>query len=148
MTSLPRSIALIFAVAVVVNYPWELAQATLYTWPGESLNPWWHCFVASLGDGFILLAIHAAGWLALHDRGWFMRPGLNGYSLMLASGAAMAIAIELVAVHVLHRWDYAPQMPLVQGLEIGIVPITQMLVLPPLIFRLAASFPRRRIAPP
>jgi hypothetical protein len=36
------------------------------------------------------------------------------------------------------RWMYTAQMPLVPGLDVGIVPIVQMLVLPPLLFRLVA----------
>jgi hypothetical protein len=33
---------------------------------------------------------------------------------------------------------YTAQMPLVPGLAIGVVPVAQMLVLPPLLFRLVA----------
>ena len=33
---------------------------------------------------------------------------------------------------------YTSQMPLVPGLDVGLVPVVQMLVLPPLIFRIVA----------
>jgi hypothetical protein len=32
-------------------------------------NIWWHCFVASLGGGIILLIIFASGWAFLGHRG-------------------------------------------------------------------------------
>lgn len=53
-----RSLA-IFVIAVAVNYVWELAQAPLYG-PMEGAI-WWHCFVASIGDGVIVLLIFAIG---------------------------------------------------------------------------------------
>ena len=41
----------IFSVAVLVNYPWELAQARLYVGTdGADIAPWL-CIVASLVDG-------------------------------------------------------------------------------------------------
>lgn len=144
MISIWRSSAVIFFIAVAVNYAWELLQAPLYEWPGKSRNALWHCFVASLGDGLLVLAIYGAGWLAFSRLDWIRKPGIGGYLLMLAAGLFIAIGVEWIAVHVIHRWTYAGQMPRVPGLDIGIVPIAQMLVLPPLIFRVASRFLRGR----
>ena len=58
--------------------------------------------------------------------------------LMLMSGFTLAMLIEWGAVHVLGRWSYAANMPLLPGLGIGVVPILQMLVLPPVIFKVTA----------
>ena len=134
-----RTLTVVFLVAVAVNYPWELAQALLYAWPGDTRNPWWHCFVASLGDGVLVLLIFGVGWLVLRRHDWFARPGTRGYALLFTMGLVLAVAVEWVAVHVLQRWTYLPAMPRLPILDIGIVPILQMLVLPPLIFRVAAS---------
>jgi len=46
--------------------------------------------------------------------------------------------VEWVGVHVLGRWQYTETMPVVPGLGVGVIPIAQMLLLPPLIFRIAA----------
>jgi hypothetical protein len=64
-------------VATVFNYAWELAQAPLYEGMEHLRTVWWHCFVASLGDGLLVLLIFAAGWTALHRRDWFVRPGVR-----------------------------------------------------------------------
>jgi hypothetical protein len=48
--------------------------------------------------------------------------------------------VEWYAVKVLHRWEYSLSMPVIPGLEIGFVPVLQMLVLPPLTFFLAARW--------
>jgi hypothetical protein len=131
---LARTIALLFLTAVAVNFPWELAQAPLYEWAGKSSNAMRHCFVASLGDGLLVLVIFGAGWVALRRRDWFLNPGARGYLVMLITGLLIAVGIELIAVHASKRWMYTELMPRIPGLEIGMVPVIQMLILPPLIF--------------
>lgn len=86
----------------------------------------------------MVLLIFAAGWLALGRFDWFLNPGMHGYLVMSLAGLALAAGIEWVAVHVLNRWTYTPSMPRIPGAEIGIVPLIQMLILPPLIFWIAA----------
>lgn len=139
-----RAIALIFLIAVAVNFMWELAQAPLYEWPGDSRNVWWHCFVASLGDGALVLLILGVGWLALGRPDWFLKPGPPGYLVMWLTGLALAVGIELIAVHTLKRWKYSELMPRIPELEIGMVPVIQMLILPPLIFWIASRYQEGR----
>ena len=55
----------------------------------------------------------------------------------------LGVTVEWVAVHVLQRWAYAARMPRVPWLDVGLIPVAQMLVLPPLIFRLVAGWYRR-----
>lgn len=137
---LVRTLAVVFMLSVAVNFAWEFAQAPLYEWPGDSQNVWWHCFVAALGDGLLMLLIFGAGWLALGRSDWFLNPGARGYLVMLLTGLAIAVGLELIAVHTLKRWTYAELMPRIPGLEVGIVPVIQMLILPPVIFWIAARF--------
>ncbi len=135
-----RTLAAIFIVAVAVNYPWELAQAALYAGTADFIRMLWHCFAPSLGDGLLVLIIFALGWAVLRRRDWFTQPGVRGYALMLIAGLAIAISVELVAVHALGRWAYTARMPIVLGLGVGVAPVAQMLVLPPIIFRVVASW--------
>jgi hypothetical protein len=129
----------VFIVAALLNYLWELAQASLYVgMEDHNAGLFWHCFIASLGDGIMVLVIVAAGWIALRRSDWFFRPGLRGYLVIITAGLVLAVLVEWVAVHVLNRWEYTPNMPKLPGLDIGLVPIAQMLILPPLIFRIAA----------
>lgn len=129
----------VFIVAVLLNYVWELAQAPLYV-DLESYNAavLWHCFVASLGDGVMVLVIVAAGRLVLRHQNWFEHPGVPGYLVMITAGLVLAVAVEWVAINILGRWAYTEGMPIAPGVGIGIVPIAQMLILPPLVFRIAA----------
>jgi hypothetical protein len=143
---MPKGILIpVFVVAVLLNYLWELAQAPLYVGL-ESYNSavLWHCFLASLGDGIIVMIIFTVGWITFHRWDWFHSPGVTGYLVMLAAGLILAVSVEWVAVHRLERWAYAENMPTVPGLGIGLVPIAQMLILPPLVFRTVAFFGSRK----
>lgn len=137
-----RTLAVVFVIAVAVNYPWELLQRPLFTPFSDIGSAWLHCFIASLGDGLIVLLLFGLGWLVLGRRDWFVRPGVRGYALLLASGAALAVLIEWVAVDVLQRWAYADAMPRLPALDVGLVPVLQMMLLPPVVFRVAAALRR------
>ena len=131
----------VFVVGVSLNYLWELAQAPLYAGlVAYTAAVFWHCFTASLGDGIMVLLIFLVGRILLHEWSWFERPGIPGYSIMFGTGLSLAVVVELVAVYLLERWQYTGAMPTLPGLRIGLVPIAQMLLLPPLIFRIVAVF--------
>ena len=124
-------------VSVAVNYLWELAQAPLYVGL-ESYNTTvlWHCFVASLGDGLMVLLIYMAGWMTLRRWDWIKEPGVAGYLVMLTAGLVLAVFVEWFGARILGRWQYTEKMPIVPGIGVGLVPVAQMFFLPPLIFRI------------
>jgi hypothetical protein len=138
-----RMLITIFIVAVLLNYLWELAQAPLYVGLDRyNAAVLWHCFVASVGDGIMLLVITAVGRVTLHRWNWFERPRVFEYLVMLTAGLILAVLVELVAVHLLGRWNYTDRMPTVLG--IGLVPVAEMLLLPPLIFRIVVGLGTER----
>ena len=130
--------AVVLAVAVGLNYPWEMLQTPLYRVEDGGLPSWIHCLRASVGDGLVVLAALVLGALVFRRLDWFRRPGRGGYIWMLTSSLCIAVALEWASVHVLHRWSYSPAMPFLPVLKIGLVPIAQMAVLPPAIFAIAA----------
>ena len=130
----------VFAIAAAVNYAWELAQRPFYAGMGDLSAALIHCLRAALGDGVLVLVIYGAGVLAFRRRDWFCRPGWRGYAFMFTAGLAIAVAVEWVALHLAQRWSYSERMPLIAG--IGIVPLLQMVVLPPLVFFLVAKWVR------
>jgi len=135
-------LARVFAVAVAVNYPWELAQAPLYAPPMGWGARLWHCGLASVGDGAMVLLIVVAGRLLLRRGDWFVRPGTRDRLVMLALGLALSVGVEWVALRGLGWWAYAPGMPLVPVLGVGVAPLLQMLALPPLIAHFATCASR------
>ena len=146
MNGLParKTIAVVFMVAVALNFPWEMLQARLYEMKTGRPAAWLQCFQASLGDALLVTVILVLGAWILGTIDWFRRPGWRGYTWILVSGAILAVALEWTSVHVLKRWSYKPAMPLLPGLEIGLVPIAQMVILPPAIFAVAARLVPRQ----
>ena len=145
MPSTVGTLVLTFSVAIVLNYLWELGQAPLHVGL-ERYDPavFWHCFVASVGDGVMVVLIIAVGRISFHRWDWFQRPGLTGYLIMLTTGLVLAVLVEWTGVHILDRWEYTENMPAVPWVRIGLVPIAQMIVLPPAIFRIAALCDSKR----
>lgn len=130
---LTRRLLLIFVLAVAFNYAWELAQTPLYAgveFPGAI----WHCFVASLGDGVLVLFIFAGVASVVRAADWYLQPTAIAYAAMLVAGLAVAFAVEFWGLHIAKRWQYSQLMPLIPGTAVGVSPILQMLLLPPAIF--------------
>ena len=128
----------ILFLGIALNYPWELLQAGFYRGMDPGRTPWWHCLLATVGDASLLVAIYAVGALVLQRRDWFAHPGTGAYALLFVLGFIVAVGVEWVALAT-GRWEYAPSMPILPGLEVGVVPVLQMLFLPPLVFRFALS---------
>lgn len=141
-----RRLGIVFMIAVPVNYLWELAQSPLYLPASRLGDMLWHCFVASLGDGVIIGLIYAACAILFRDRDWYGRMSVARWGALLTVNLAVGILVEWVGLR-LHRWSYADTMLLVPGVGVGLVPVLQMLLLPPLvfwIFRVRASRRPRR----
>lgn len=120
-------------IAVPVNYLWELGQSPLYLPPSRLGDMLWHCFVASLEDGVIIGLIYGACALLFRERAWYSRMSRFRWTVLLTADLATGTLVEWGGLR-LHRWSYADTMPLVPSVGLGIVPILQMLVLPPLVF--------------
>src|SRR6266542_2949642 len=127
----------VFVPALALNFGWELLQCSLYVMPPDTGSIWWHCFRAGVGDAVLVLLIWAAGWLIFHGAFWFENSGAGGYALMVLGGLCVGGAMEWISVHLLKRWTYGPEMPVVLGLQVGLLPLLQLAVLSPLVFRLA-----------
>lgn len=138
-----KQVLLIFIVAVVLNYLWEVAQAPLYVGLEDWSSVWWHCFVAALGDGLLVGLIFLIGWITFRRFDWYVHPNSRTFAVMFVTGLIISIGIEWVAVHMLGRWAYTVDMPILPGLDVGVVPVLQMLLLPPVIFQIAARWTGR-----
>lgn len=136
----------LFTVSVPFNYLWEMAQSVLFVgmdW--TRAFTWLHCFMASLGDGVLVWIIFVVGWFTFKRTDWFVYPHGRHYSVMLIVGLCLGVAVEWIAVRLVNRWAYTEQMPLIPGLAIGLVPVIQMVVLPPAIFFVAAAWIKHRM---
>ena len=120
----------LFAVAVGINFIWEMAQMPLYSdMPFDEFFSWWLCLRASFGDGVIVLAIWAIGAALFRRFQWFepLRPG--PVAVLLLAGTLIAVGIETHALET-GRWAYSDLMPILAVVDAGASPLVQLLVLP------------------
>ncbi len=117
----------------LLHFVWEMLQTPFFD--GMPAMPHWpatlFCLGATLGDVAIGLLSFGAAALTQRDRGWFLSPSLAAASVFIMTGLASTVVLELHATAV-GRWAYSPLMPVLPGLRVGVVPLLQWVVLPPI----------------
>ena len=131
--NLPETNVAIFAF--LLNFPWEFLQVPFFL--GMATAPHWDaiqfCTRASLGDAGIAVAAFWAVAVAVRSRNWVRHPRPREVLGFVAVGVAITIVFEWLATGVLGRWAYADTMPVVPLLGVGLLPLLQWTLLPPLI---------------
>ena len=124
----------VYFVAAGLNYAWELAQRPFYSGADDFGAALWHCLVAAAADGVLVVLIFAAAAAAQSSIDWFIKPTAGGCAAMVGAALGIGFGVEWWGVRIAQRWQYSERMPLIPGIDIGIVPLVQMLLLPPLVF--------------
>ena len=121
--------------AFLLNLTWELAQVPLFA--GMPSAEHWQailvCGRATLGDVAIALVGFWAVAGAAHTRSWMLRPTAGQLTGFVAVGVLITILMEWLATQVLHRWTNAEAMPVIPLLGVGLSPLLQWVVLPPIV---------------
>lgn len=143
VTALPEWNVAIFAL--LLNFPWEVLQAPLFAGIAEA--PFFEaikgCSRGTLGDMVIMLIAYEGVSLVARSRAWVLSPSRRHLALFIAIGVSITAVIEGLATrgHWLQNWTYSPNMPVVPGINIGVTPLLQWVVLPLLVI----WFVRRQI---
>ena len=135
-----KYVVYLYMYATVFNYPWELAQGPLFVGMDNIKFAWVHCFGSALGDGVVTLIIYLFGCALHRSWDWSFQMTVRKYTEVATIGLAVGTVIEWVALNVLHRWRYAPEMPTVPFLDLGILPLLQMVFLLPITFFFASKY--------
>ena len=129
------------ALAAVLNLIWEVAQLPLYT-IYESGTALWIAFAVAhctAGDVVIAMACYGTAALATRSLRWPLERPLAGGGAATLVGLGYTAFSEWLNVSVRAAWEYAAAMPTIHG--IGVAPLLQWLVIPPLMVLLARRFP-------
>ena len=113
-------------IGLGANFVWEMLQMPLY----EKLEgAWWRCFRASLGDVVLLVLLYGLMACAAEDWLWFQQ--LSRWRLLLLGllGFLVATVVELRAFAE-DAWSYRNAMPLIPFLNVGWIPVLQMILIP------------------
>jgi len=125
--------------AALLHFAWEMAQMPLYRMAEPA---GWRmvggCTQATFGDAIMTLLAYATASVVTRRRLWLVAPRALELATFLGVGLAMTVGLEWWNVSVRHSWAYSADMPSAAG--IGLSPIVQWIVLPPLILRLARRY--------
>jgi|SRR3989344_4160897 len=119
MNKVLRMFFLLFILAFILNLVWEIAHCNLYE-HGKILNlseKFAMALPASFGDAFYITLIYFITFILIRKN------NLLWFSILSISIAAV---VEYISVHLLGRWSYGPNMPIVFG--IGFFPLIQLFV--------------------
>ena len=134
-TWLPEFNVLVFAV--LLNFPWELLQVPMFEKMADA--PHWEtvktCACATLGDAIIMLAAYECVTVVAGTRRWIVEPDKAVITGFVSVGLSITVVLERLVLKGLWitHWSYSPLMPVVPGPKVGLTPVLQWLLLPPLI---------------
>lgn len=135
---------------LALNLAWEIVQLPLYTiWreasPGYIAFAVAHCTAGDLLIGVASLAIALIVTRAGPLAGWHW---LEITAIATLTGFGYTFLSEWTNTSVSQSWQYSELMPVLElgGVMIGLSPLAQWLLLPPLAFYLSRSSPFRRSA--
>lgn len=96
----------------------------------------WICTQASLGDGVIAVISYYFVFY-INKKHWLSTSSLVDVFLFILPGIALTIVLEHINTRFYSRWEYDPLMPIVPIVPIigiGLFPLLQWLVIPPMVY--------------
>ena len=127
--------------ALLMNFPWEVLQAPLFAGHADAPHRTvvLSCLQAAFGDAAIMLIAHGVAAWFVGQRRWLLEPSAADLARFVATGLVATIGIEWLATRGLwvQAWRYSASMPVLPGLGVGLAPLAQWFVLPPVVAWLA-----------
>lgn len=125
----------LLVLALPLEAVWETAQLPLYTlW---YRNDWSYILYSlahcTVGDLLILLVAYELVAALVRSRHWFAGPVRPAGALFTFIGAAYTVYSELINTVPGGAWEYTAQMPRVPVFDIGVTPLLQWILIPPLV---------------
>lgn len=124
----------LFIVATALHFGWEISQMGYYSFSGVTLSEYGgfvkdHWIVAAK-DGLITVALYLLVGMLVKNAGWGKRFSSKRLMFLVVLGFLWAVGIEYYATEVAHRWVYAPAMPIIPIINVGMTPVLQMVIIP------------------
>jgi hypothetical protein len=125
----------VLVFSFLLNLAWEFWQVPFFR--GMADVPHWMgvkaCTQATLGDAGIALAAFGVTAVYAGTRRWIAHPRRMQWAIYLGVGVLATVVFEILATGVLERWVYAEAMPRIPVLGVGLLPLLQWLIIPPLV---------------
>ena len=124
-----KKIIAVISISFILNFIWEISQSFLYAPHYVGIGGLVTVHVqASLGDVllvFIILMLDAL----VFGFDYAQRISVRRLMMMTMVGFALAVAMEKYALFS-GRWTYDSLMPIIPWLNVGLIPVLQMMLIP------------------
>jgi len=132
LTSLPELNIAFFSF--LLNFTWEVLQTPFFIDISDKINTIiWYRFHCTLGDVVISLGCFWLVALISKSRTWILNPTKAKLLLFVAFGVSYTVFSEIKNVSLYKLWDYSDLMPVIPYIDVGIVPLIQWIIIPPLL---------------
>lgn len=120
--------------AFLLNFVWEVLQTPFFVDISDKINTIiWYRFHCTLGDVMICLAGFWFVALIVRSRSWLLNPTKKKILLFVAFGVSYTIFSEIKNVSLNKLWAYSDFMPVIPYIDVGIMPLIQWIIIPPLL---------------
>ena len=124
----------LFIVSTALHFGWEVSQMAQYSFSGVTLSGYdvfvkdhW---VVAAKDGLITVALYLLVGMLVKNAGWGKRFNHRRFAFLIVLGFLWAVGVEYHATEIAHRWVYAKSMPMIPIINVGVLPILQMVIIP------------------
>ena len=131
-----RLILIIYVLAFLLNFAWELVQLPLYKGASYDIQHIAFCALASVADALMVLLLYLCFALLNKKPVWFQDTGFRQVLILMIIGGIGAIIGEMAHTSA-GNWAYTDSMPVLPILNIGLSPVLQFFLLPALIYYLS-----------
>jgi L-cystine uptake protein TcyP (sodium:dicarboxylate symporter family) len=130
---------------MLLNGVWEFAHSPLYV---DHSQGWgyvvWSRLHCTVGDVMILLSCFWITSLLSRSRHWLLRPKFAlPLVLFITLGVTYTVFSEWFNTQIRESWEYTTRMPTLFG--IGLSPVLQWIVIPPILIQLIRASNRKKI---
>ncbi len=124
----------LFVISTALHFGWEISQMAYYSFSGVTLSGY-DAFVkdhwtTAAKDGLVTVALYLLVGMLVKNSGWAKRFNRQRFMFLIVLGFLWAVGVEYHAVEMAHRWAYAPSMPMIPILNVGVSPVLQMVIVP------------------
>jgi len=123
-----------FFFSFVLNATWEWIQSPFFIDMTSDLNTIiWYRIHCTLGDSIILIIGYVLMSFYYRNFSWVHNSNVKHHAVFVVMGVIYTLFSEYLNVYINHSWSYSGYMPLLPIVNIGLVPLFQWIILPPVV---------------
>jgi hypothetical protein len=142
--SVRKFLLFVFIIAFPLSFIWEMVQMPLYgTFAQSTLQVWLICGLASVADALYITVVYWLGNRLAQNPSWIAHLNWKSILAIAISAIISATFVERIALS-FGLWRYSEATFPTPLLDVGIVPIVQLIVLPLVTFWLVVQMTKHQ----